>query len=98
MNVGRAAAEGFWVGAYVDRAAAETERLTSVYWFVPSLAPGGWLTLSSDEAFEDEARLLLPDGRYTLSAEVNLDRVEQGPVAESRSGHNFLGPFAMTIG
>ncbi|MGQ9555113.1 MAG: hypothetical protein ACUVWR_13500 [Anaerolineae bacterium] len=98
VNVGRATAEGFWVGAYVDQVGAEAEPLAAVYWFVPSLVAGGRLTLTSEEASGGEAKLVLPDGRYLISAEANIARRGQAPIAEGSSANNSLGPFALIIG
>lgn len=98
VNVGRATAEGFWVGAYVDQVGAEAEPLAAVYWFVPSLVAGGRLTLTSEEASGDGDKLVLPTGRYLISAEANIAGRGQAPIAEGSAANNSLGPFALVIG
>ncbi|MHB0878887.1 MAG: hypothetical protein ACYC5O_22835 [Anaerolineae bacterium] len=90
-NEGDGAAEGFWVGAYMDGAASP-----AITWMVPALAAHSDVTLASDEAQSGSA-LLLGGGTHELVVRVNCEGCGGPVVAEADVANNVLGPLPFTL-
>jgi hypothetical protein len=96
VNCGRTAAQGFWAALYVERTSGEP--VAALRWRVPSLAAGGALTLTAEEAEGGPVKLALPSGHYRISAAVNVLPAGEQPIPEASVQNNSLGPFRMEIG
>lgn len=94
-NLGDAAAEPFWVGAYADRVVPDTAAAADLYWHVPGLGPGESAVLSLAEP--TEGTLALMPGKHLLWMLANSGHAAEAPIAEAETANNVQGPYELTV-
>lgn len=103
VNQGGSASPGFWVGLLIDPTEDPREFPLdddlAGKWFIPSLAPGSTVSLTTQDGESGFGGVLL-DGIHTIYLLVDLPAEEkpQGLVAEADEGNNLWGPMKVEVG